>query len=173
MLQFKTVLQQFQKQGEKTGWTYISISSKQAAQLLPGNRIDFRVKGRLDDYAIKQVAIIPMGDGNFILPVNAAMRKGLRKTKGAEVEVRLELDIEPIPLDEELMNCLNDEPKALQVFQSYTKSHQAYFSKWIVSAKTEPTKAKRIALTVNALLKGWDYGQMLRASKKERDEMGL
>ncbi|MBP6687980.1 MAG: YdeI/OmpD-associated family protein, partial [Lacibacter sp.] len=58
--------------------------------------------------------------------------------------------------------CLNDEPTALQYFNSLAGGHQRYFSKWIDSAKTEPTKAKRIAMAVNALARKMGYTEMLR-----------
>ncbi len=39
----------------------------------------FRVKGLLDNHPIAQTALLPAGDGAFILPINAAMRKGIGK----------------------------------------------------------------------------------------------
>jgi hypothetical protein len=90
MVQFTTIIKQFDKQGEKTGWTYISITEKQSAALNPGVKTAYRVKGRLDDYLVKQIAILPMGDGSFIMPLNATIRKGIKKQKGATLEVHLE-----------------------------------------------------------------------------------
>ncbi len=173
MVQFKTVIQKFDKQGEKTGWTYIPISAEQAGKINPGVKTSYRVKGRLDHYAIEKVAILPMGDGGFILPLNATIRKGIKKEKGAGLHVHLELDVKPLEIDLEFTECLQDEPKALQTFQSLTKGHQNYFSKWIQSAKTDPTKAKRIAIAVNALAKGMGFPEMLRAQKKRKEGLGL
>ena len=170
MLHFVTIIKKFDKQGEKTGWTYIEISAAIASQLNNGIKTSYRVKGKLDDYTIEKVAILPMGDGGFIMPLNAAMRKGIRKQKGAELEVRLTVDTSPLQLNADLLDCLQDEPTALQTFQQLTKGHQAYFSKWIDSAKTEATKARRIAMAVNALAKGWGYPEMIRAAKKVKNE---
>jgi uncharacterized protein YdeI (YjbR/CyaY-like superfamily) len=69
----------------------------------------------------------------------------------------------------EFVECLNDEPRALDFFKTLPRGHQNYFSKWIESAKTENTKAKRIAQAVNALAKKQGYGEMLRALKQERE----
>lgn len=173
MIRFRTMLQKFDKQGEKTGWTYIVISEEQVAALKPATKVSFRVKGKLDSYPIEKIALMPMGDGSYIMAVNAIMRKAIRKQKGEAVKVQLEVDKEPIQIDADLMACLNDEPKALKTFQALTKGHQNYFSKWIESAKTEPTKAKRIALAVNALAKGWGYPEMIRAQKKTKQELGF
>lgn len=173
MLHFKAILQKFDKQGEKTGWTYILITDEQANKLSPGTRVSFRVKGYLDHLPVQKVALLPMGDGSFILPLNAAIRKGIKKGKGNEVEVRLALDTEPIQMDADFMECLQDEPIALETFRSFPKGHQNYFSKWIESAKTAPTKAKRIAMAVNALARGMGFPQMLRAQRGEKQDFGF
>lgn len=167
MVKFKTVIKKFDSKGEKTGWTYIEVEEKYTKQLKPGVKTSFRVKGKLDSHAIKQVALIPMGEGDFIMPLNAEMRKHLGKRKGAELEVQLEADDAAFVFSEDMMACLEDEPKAMENFKKLSGSEQKYFSKWVDSAKTEPTKAKRIAQTVNAMLLGYHYGQMIRSLKKE------
>ena len=87
--------------------------------LKPGQKTSFRVKGTLDAYAIKLVALIPMGqsgetDGAFIMPVNAIMRRGIRKEAGATVRVELAADNDPMLISADLMTCLADDPAALQ-----------------------------------------------------------
>lgn len=171
MVCFTTTLLQFAEQGEKTGWTYINIPAEIAQQLKPGNKKSFRVKGRLDNYAINRAALMPMGDGGFIIAVNAEMRKGLKKQKGAMVKVQLEVDTAEFSVPPELTECLEDEPGAREYFDSLPKSHQLYFTKWINSAKTDQTKTKRVAQAVNALAKKFDFGQMLRSLKQSRDDL--
>lgn len=75
MIEFKVVIEKFSKQGEKTGWTYIEISSEIAQKLKPGNKKTFRVKGFLDNFYFEGIALLPMGGGNFIMPLNASHRK--------------------------------------------------------------------------------------------------
>ena len=168
MVEFTTILQRFGEQGEKTGWTYIQLPEDIAQQLKPGNKKPFRVKGKLDNFKISCVALLPMGDGNFIMPVNAAMRKGMGKRKGAMITATLETDDAPLKLNEDFMACLNDEPAALKYFNSLAGSHRNYFSKWIDSAKTEETKTKRIAMAVSALARRMGFPQMLREQKEKR-----
>ncbi len=167
MVTFITTILKFGTQGEKTGWTYILIPEKIALDLKPGNKKSFRVKGKLDDYTIKAVALIPMGGGDFIMALNAAMRKAIGKRKGASVSVQLTEDKQLPVLNKDLMECLADEPAALAHFNSLAGSHRLYFSRWIDSAKTHPTKIKRIALAVSSLAKKMDYGQMIRSQKKD------
>jgi hypothetical protein len=169
MVTFTTTLLQFGQQGEKTGWTYIEIPVDVAEELKPGNKKSFRVKGKLDNFAIKAVAVMPMGGGRFILPVNATMRKGIGKGKGAMVKVQLQEDKKEIPLSAELMECLQDDPEALAFFKTLPKGHQQYFSKWIESAKTEQTKTARLTRALIALGKKWGYSEMMRAGKQDNE----
>ena len=169
MVTFTSTLLQFAEQGEKTGWTYIVVPADIAQQLKPGNKKSFRVKGRLDNYSIKGVALIPMGSGSFIIPFNAAMRKGTGKRKGAMITVAIEEDKAGLQLNEDFMACLNDEPAALEYFNSLPGSHKNYFSKWIDGAKTEPTKTKRMAIAVSALSRKLGYGEMMREQKAKKD----
>jgi len=170
MIEFTTTLLQFAEQGEKTGWTYILIPAKLAGKLKPGQKKSFRVKGKLDNYAISSVALIPMGGGDFIMAVNATMRKGIRKRKGDTVKVRIQADDKPLKPSAEFMECLADEPKAIVFFKTLAPSHQLYFSKWIESAKTDPTKTKRIAQAITALSKGFGFGEMIRSLQQDRKD---
>ena len=162
MVSFTAVLQKFDKKGEKTGWTYLEIPAEMAQKIKENTRISFRVKGKIDEFPIKLVALIPMGEGDFILPINAQMRKGIRKAEGASVLLSLEEDQEELSISSELLICLEDEPAASKAFHAMPKSHQFYYSKWIEAAKTIETKSKRISMTVQSLAMGMDYGQMLR-----------
>lgn len=169
MIRLVTEIKKFTKQGEKTGWTYVEIAAAAASVLKPGYKKSFRVKGKLDGVKIKALALLPMGEGNFILPLNATLRKALQKRGGDQVDIFLEVDDKPLDPPSDLMLCLKDEPEALHFFQSLAKGHQNYFGKWIDSAKTDVTRGKRIAHTVNAMLARKDYGAMIRAMKAEKD----
>ncbi|MFN8277737.1 MAG: YdeI/OmpD-associated family protein [Chitinophagales bacterium] len=162
-LQFSMPLQKFGSMGEKTGWTYIEIRAEQAQALQPGTKTSFRVKGKLDDIPIKQMALIPMGAGNFILPVKSDLRKQLGKKKGDVVKIQLVADSSAFEINTDFMACLQDEPAALHHFQAMPGSHQRYFSKWIDSAKTEATRTKRIVKAVQALARQMNYAEMIRA----------
>ncbi|MCC6289775.1 MAG: DUF1905 domain-containing protein [Chitinophagaceae bacterium] len=167
MITFTAILQKFDEHGDKTGWTYIEVPTDIAEKLNPHDKKAFRVKGKLDNHTIQGVGLIPHGGGKYLLAVNADMRKGIKKNKGAMVKVHLALD-KPYELSKELLDCLADEPAALAFFKSLPKAHQNYFSKWIESAKTEATRAKRIAMTVSTAAKKWGFPEMIRAAKKEK-----
>ncbi|MBL7703297.1 MAG: DUF1905 domain-containing protein [Ferruginibacter sp.] len=172
MISFSTTILQFAQQGEKTGWTYIAVPAEIANKLNPGVKKSYRVKGKLDDFKVEKIALIPMGKGDFILTVNAAIRKGIGKRKGATVKVQFELDHSPILPPSELLECLQDEPEALKYFNSLPQGHRNYFTKWIENAKTEPTKTKRIALVIKTMIRKMDFGTMLREERDERRMSG-
>ncbi|SFE40633.1 Bacteriocin-protection, YdeI or OmpD-Associated [Chitinophaga sp. CF118] len=166
MVKYATTILKFDKMGEKTGWTYIVIPADVAEELKPGHKQSFRVKGKLDNLKIEGVALLPMGDGSFIMALNADIRKGIAKRVGAKLDVQLTVDNNPDPVSSpEFMECLRDEPEALAYFNTLPKGHRNYFMKWIESAKTEPTKAKRIAQAVTAMARKWDYPTMIRSNR--------
>jgi uncharacterized protein DUF1905/bacteriocin resistance YdeI/OmpD-like protein len=168
MVQFTATIKQFATQGEKTGWTYIEIPSDIAQDLKPGNKKSFRVKGKLDNCAIKGIALLPMGGGSFIMALNSSIRKCIGKRKGAMLKLQLEVDTEGYKLNPDFVACLSDDPPARAFFSKLPKSHQNYFSKWIETAKTEQTKTKRIAAAVNALSRKMGFGEMLRSQRQEK-----
>lgn len=170
MVQLTGIMKKFERQGEKTGWTYIEVPADLAQKLKPGNKKEFKVKGKLDNYILNRVSLLPMGGGAFIMPINAVMRKAIGKRHGAMVKVQLAEDKSEFVFNKDFMECLADEPAAFKFFKTLPGSHQRYFSKWIDSAKTDQTKAKRIAQAVDGLAKGQLYGEMLRSVKNENEQ---
>ena len=64
MVQFTATIKRFGSQGEKTGWTYFEVPPDLVQKLKPGNRKEFKVKGKLDAYSFKSraacaIAVIP------------------------------------------------------------------------------------------------------------------
>ncbi|MEO8887574.1 MAG: YdeI/OmpD-associated family protein [Mucilaginibacter sp.] len=168
MVQFNAMILQFGEQGEKTGWRYIEVPADIAQQLKPGNKKSFRVKGMLDNYAISGCALLPMGEGKFIIPLKTEIRKSIHKEAGAMLAVKLEEHKDfKVEMPADLQDCFDFDPEALVQFNSLPMSHRNYFIKWITDAKTSETRAKRIINTVNAMLRKWSYNVMIREMKKE------
>lgn len=165
MVTFEARIERYDSQGEKTGWTYITIPAAMAGNIKPGTRKTYRVRGRLDDVPVRQLALVPVGGGDYILPLRSDLRRKLRKDKGASLQVQLEADPEAPALDPDLLECLSDEPAALARFNSLPPSHRQYFARWVGEARTLPTKSARITRTVAALVEGLDFGAMLRKGK--------
>lgn len=175
MHSFTALLRQFGEKGEKTGWTYINVPNAITETLRPGRKTSFRVKGVLDAHGIERVALIPMGssetpDSQFIMAINATMRRAIRKEAGATVRVELAVDDSPLPPSADLVVCLQDDPTALAFFQTLTNGHQLYFNNWIEAAKTVETRTRRLTQAITGLAMGMSYSEMIRYNKRKKAE---
>jgi hypothetical protein len=162
MITFTGTIKKFGQQGEKTGWQYLEIPAEIAEKIKPDYKKSYRVKGKIDNHSISQVSMLPMGGGSYIIPLNAIIRKAIKKNVGSMVRLQLSEDPRSVEICRELLECLADEPKALKNFKKLPPSHQRYYSKWIESAKTDATKTKRIAKAVQGLAINLSYGEMLK-----------
>ncbi|GAC1708502.1 MAG: YdeI/OmpD-associated family protein [Flavisolibacter sp.] len=167
MISFTAEIMVFGKRGEKTGWTYVTIPENWACKVFPNNKKSFRVKGSLDDCPILGLALLPMGNGNFILPLNAALCKRIQKRKGQILHLRLEKDLNPPEASSEFSECLSEDPDAAAFFQTLPLSHKNYYIKWIMGAKTDLTKAKRVASALDALSRQWRFNIMMQKLKEK------
>lgn len=175
MIAFEAEIKKYGNHGDKTGWSYVEVPQEQAAQLKPGHARSFRVRGTLDGTAVAGVALVPVGGGDFILPVNGAMRRQLGKSEGNRLVLALEEDTDfKIDLPPEMEVVLQQNGEGLfERFMALAPSHRTYFIKYFNEAKTEATQAKRLAMTVEAMELGLDYGAMIRLSQsRKREERG-
>ena len=169
MIKFTATLQKFKEQGEKTGWTYIDIPSEIAHKIKPNCKKSFRIKGMIDNYKVQGLSLLPMGAGDFILPINGTIRKQIKKfLKGEKIVLQVEEDKAELKISSDLLTCLEEETKAKTFFLKLPKSHQNYYSKWIESAKTDATKAKRIAMAINGFNQHLNYPEIMRANKEAK-----
>ncbi|KAF5277842.1 hypothetical protein FQR65_LT15926 [Abscondita terminalis] len=98
----------------------------------------------IDQVRIQGKSLIPMGGGDFILALDAKLRKQLRKEEGNVVNLCLEHDVDfKIEMPEDLEVCIAQEDGLLEHFLSYTKAHQNYFINWLNTAKTETTRKQK------------------------------
>jgi hypothetical protein len=169
VIKFTATLQKFKEQGEKTGWTYVEIPADIACKIKPNYKKSFRVKGSIDNYKFNAKSIIPMGEGNFIMPIDATIRKTIKKNRtGEKVVLQIQEDKAEVKISADLLVCLEEDAKAKSFFFNLPKSHQNYYSKWIESAKTDSTKAKRIAMAINGFNNNMTYPEMLRAERDNK-----
>lgn len=171
MTDFTTIIEQYGEQAEKTGWTYIPIPQHVADAIKPGVKTAYRVRGFLDNVAISGVSMLPVGEGAFIIPLNAALRRKTGKRKGAPMRVRLEEDTTfRFEIPAELQDLLDQDDAAEAYFQSLAPSHRNYFLKWYQDAKTAATRLDRLTRIYDALQRKWDYGLMIRRGKPRAGE---
>lgn len=169
MVTFEAEIERFSKMGEKTGWTFVTIPKDIANQIKPDCRKSFRVKGLLDELPVTGMSFIPMGEGDFILALNSSIRKQLKKEEGAKLHLQLEEDKTfKIEMPEDLELCLLEERHFLENFLNLPKSHQNYYINWLNTAKTEPTRIKRLTQIVIAMDKKQNFSEMMRSYKNDK-----
>ncbi len=168
-IKFSAEILKYGRKGEKTGWTYISLTKEQASGIKPNNKKSFRVKGKMDACAVKGLAVLPVGGGEFIISLNEVLRNKLRKKVGDVVACNLEDDLEyKIDIPADLHELLREEKIMIDNFIKLPPSHRAYFINWINAAKTEITRAKRLSMTANAMCNGLTYSEMIKLERTEK-----
>lgn len=102
----------------------------------------------LDDLPSDEILLMLMKEAILL------NEKGIQLPKVAPQKKELEVP-------QELTDALEKQPKAKDVFENFSSSHRKEYIMWIVEAKQEATKQKRIAQTIEWLNEGkkrnWKY----------------
>lgn len=141
-----------QKFPGKGGWTYAVIPEIEPNRNNPFGW--FKVRGFIDNFELIQHKLMPMGNGCLFLPVRAEIRKKIRKEAGDYVHVKLYPDESVFILPDEIIDCFKCETK--DIFENFTalsEGQQKAYIDWVYKAKTEDTKAERIARMMTRLKK--------------------
>lgn len=137
----------------KGGWTYAEVP-----EIAPDPSNPFgwvQVRGWIDDFEIGPYKLMPMGNGQLFLPVRAEIRKALGKGAGDTVTVVLYADASERPVPEEVRACFANEPAIVaETFAGFTPGERKAYLDWIYQAKTEETRANRIARMMERLERG-------------------
>ncbi|MGH2418196.1 MAG: YdeI/OmpD-associated family protein [Candidatus Limnocylindria bacterium] len=99
---------------------------------------------------------IAVMDGAYMVGVNADNRAGAGVAGGDEVDVDIELDTAPRAVDvpKDFAHALAAEPKAQATFDGLSYSNRSWHVLSINGAKTDETRQRRIAKSVEALKAG-------------------
>lgn len=83
--------------------------------------------------------------------------------EGVKVERPKRAPKEALPTPDDLAAALKKNKKAAAAFDGFPPSHRREYIEWITEAKTEPTRAKRLAQTIEWLNEGkprnWKYAK--------------
>ncbi|MCX2484364.1 YdeI/OmpD-associated family protein [Pedobacter sp. MR2016-24] len=166
MVVFEAEIERFSRMGEKTGWTYVFVPKAVAQQIKADCKKSYRVKGKLDQVNVSGMALVPMGEGDFIIALKTSLRRELKKEEGAVLHLELEEDLDfKIEMPDDLELCLSDDPQLLETFLKLPKSHRNYYINWLNTAKTEVTRTKRLTQIVVAMDQKMTFGEMIRSNK--------
>jgi hypothetical protein len=126
----------------KGGWTYVLLPQLKVNKKEPfGWR---NVYGNIDNLVIENYNLQPFGNGQLFLPLNAKIRKFLKKNVGENVKIKLYetmLSNEDIT---EIINCFQADEQAYIRWQKLTNTNKNKTLNHIFRAKNEDEKAKRI-----------------------------
>jgi hypothetical protein len=139
-----------QKFSGKGGWTYVLLPDVKPDRTNPFGWV--QVRGTVDDYEIERYKLMPYGNGVLFLPLKAEIRKKIKKDVGDSVHVVLFLDQTPLYINEEVIACLELEGQDMvDRFHRLKEWEKKFYLDSIYSAKTEDTKARRIAKMMEEL----------------------
>jgi hypothetical protein len=112
------------------------------------------VKVTVNGYSYRST-VASMG-GVFMVSLSAEHRAGAGVGGGDQVEVDLELDSAPreVTVPPELVAALDAEPAARATFDGLSYSNKSWHVLQVTGAKTEETRQRRIARSVEALKQG-------------------
>lgn len=134
----------------KGGWTFAVIP-----EIKPDPHAWFgwiSVRGTIDDIELPRCKLMPKGNGQLFLPVNAAMRKKLKKQSGDTVQIALFAAEEPPILPQEIRDCFDFEPpELLETFNRLSTDEQHALLNPIMLARQSETKARKILDMMNHL----------------------
>ncbi|MGH3041134.1 MAG: YdeI/OmpD-associated family protein [Gaiellaceae bacterium] len=90
------------------------------------------------------------------LPLNRANREAAGASAGETVAVELELDTKPrtVRVPHDLRSALAGDPAAKAAFAELSYSHRKEYVDWIVEAKREDTRRRRVEKTLERLRAG-------------------
>ena len=146
-MRFRTTIVQ---SGKNT--TGIQVPDEVVESLGSGKRPAVRVT--VNGYSYRST-VASMG-GVFMVSLSAEHRAGAGVGGGDEVEVDLELDSAPreVTVPPELVAALDAEPAARATFDGLSYSNKSWHVLQVTGAKSEETRQRRIARSVDALKQG-------------------
>jgi hypothetical protein len=138
-------------QGDKTA-TGIRVPDEVVQALGAGKRPKVSVTIRGFTYR-SSVATV---DGHYMVGVSAENRAGAGVAGGDEVDVDIELDTAPreVTVPADFAAALDAEPNARRTFDGLTYSNKSWHTLQIAGAKTDETRQRRIARSIDALRNG-------------------
>jgi hypothetical protein len=113
-----------------------------------------RVHATIGGYTYR-TTVAPMS-GRFMLPISATVRAHAGVGAGDEVDVELVLDTEPreIEVPADFAAALAQEPEAQRLFEGLSYSNRKRHVLSIEGAKTQATRERRIARSLDELREG-------------------
>lgn len=152
-------------------WSFVEFPHD--VEKLFGKKGNVRVKGTINGVAADR-ALMPTKSGYHIIVMGGELRKkaGIKRP-GELVRMELWLDPEPdrIDIPEDLAETLDFIPEMKAAWDKLTPGMKRNMCYWVGSAKTAPTRAKRIAELLRRFESGYfQVGQGPNARPKRKPD---
>jgi hypothetical protein len=133
-----------EKMPGRFAWTYVEFPHD--VQKLFGKKGVVRVKGTMNGVPIDR-ALMPRKSGYHMIVLSAELRKKANVEIGEKAVFEIWLNDRPdeLELSEELKETLAFFPEFAQAWEKLTPGMKRGMCYWVGSAKTEATRAKRVA----------------------------
>jgi hypothetical protein len=117
-----------------------------------GSAGQVKVKGTVNSAAFRS-SLMPSGEGTHFLVVNKSLRDKARADVGDKVRVTVELDQAPrtIEAPPDLVRALAKNKAAQAAWEAFAYSHRKAYIDWIVEAKQDETRKRRIEKSVEKI----------------------
>jgi hypothetical protein len=124
-------------------WTYVDVPFD--VEKLFGKKSRIKVKGTVNNVPYRST-LLPHDDDTFYMVVNKAIRDQVGVHAGDSVSVKMSIDTAPreIPLPDEFEKTLKKHPVAKALFETLSYTHKKEYVEWILAAKKEETRQRRI-----------------------------
>jgi uncharacterized protein YdeI (YjbR/CyaY-like superfamily) len=112
------------------------------------------VRGTINTFPFRST-IMRYGE-TYFLPVNRSVREGAKAAAGDSVAVTLERDDEPrfVKVPADFARALAQDARAKAAFERLSYSHRKEYVDWLVEAKRDETRRRRIEKAVAMLREG-------------------
>ena len=123
-----------------TSWTFVVVPD---AIQREWNKARLDVCGTINGEPFR--GTVSRGEGVHRMPVKKALLEKIGVTKGGVVDVAMEFDAEPRPVDvpDELKAILKKDKSLAQLFDAMPPSHRRAWATYVGEAKRPETRARR------------------------------
>jgi hypothetical protein len=133
-------------------WYVVVFLPRALADALPfDRRPQLRIEGEIADVPAKS-AFVPAGDGRHYLIVSPATLKAASLVLGQTVEVRFRVaDQTAVDVPDDLARALRVDVEADRAWASLTPGRRRGLAHYVAAAKTDGTRARRVAAVLAAV----------------------
>ena len=104
-------------------------------------------------------SLAPMGMEYHLLGIRKEIRNKIKKDIGDTIEVEVIQDLEPriVEVPKDFQNELNKNKTAKEIFEKFAYTHRKEYVRWIVEAKKEETRIRRIKRAIEMIAQNQKY----------------